>query len=122
MSKACSCAYAAVPPACLQLVAPPGQHVSGTVELLTLSPCRQLTCLEVLTSTRLYVPFTLKTVSLATLAWPNLAALRLSLAGRASSGCWHSARGLVLPHRAMLACVHTYDCRSCSVHGSSVAW
>lgn len=66
----------------LQLVAPPGQHVSGTVELLTLSPCRQLTCLEVLTSSRLYVPFTLKTVSLATLAWPKLAALRLSLAGR----------------------------------------
>lgn len=66
---------------CVQLVAPPGQHVSGTVELLSLSPCRQLTCLEVLTSSRLYVPFTLKTVSLATLAWPNLAALRLSLAG-----------------------------------------
>lgn len=65
----------------LQLVAPPCQHVSGTVELLTLSPCRQLTCLEVLTSSRLYVPFTLKTVSLATLAWPHLAALRLSLAG-----------------------------------------
>jgi hypothetical protein len=70
-----------VPAVCLQLVAPPGQHVSGTVELLTLSPCRQLTCLEVLTSSRLYVPFTLKTVSLATLAWPKLAALRLSLAG-----------------------------------------
>lgn len=51
------------------------------MELLTLSPCRQLTCLEVLTSSRLYVPFTLKTVSLATLAWPQLAALRLSLAG-----------------------------------------
>lgn len=64
-----------------QLVAPPGQHVSGTVELLSLSPCRKLTCLEVLTSSRLYVPFTLKTVSLATLAWPDLAALRLSLAG-----------------------------------------
>jgi hypothetical protein len=51
------------------------------VELLSLSPCRKLTCLEVLTSSRLYVPFTLKTVSLATLAWPNLAALRLSLSG-----------------------------------------
>lgn len=76
----CACLAPAV---CRQLVAPPGQHVSGTVELLTLSPCRQLTCLEVLTSSRLYVPFTLKTVSLATLAWPKLAALRLSLAGAA---------------------------------------
>lgn len=60
------------------------------MELLSLSPCRKLTCLEVLTSSRLYVPFTLKTVSLATLAWPNLAALRLSLSG--ACACAHGLR------------------------------
>lgn len=85
----------------LQLVAPPGQHVSGTVELLTLSPCRQLTCLEVLTSSRLYCPFTIKTVSLATLAWPNLAALRLSLAGKAVAGNMHFHRCTVKQHLRM---------------------
>lgn len=72
-----------------QLVAPPGQHVTGTVELLTLAPCRKLTCLEVLTSSRLYMPFSLKTVSLATLAWPRLAVLKLSLAGGQRWLCDH---------------------------------
>jgi hypothetical protein len=68
-------------PCCLQLVAPPDQHISGTVELLALSPCRQLTRLGLLTSSRLTMPFSLKTASLATLAWPQLAALSLSCAG-----------------------------------------
>lgn len=85
----------------LQLVAPPGQHVSGTVELLTLSPCRQLTCLEVLTSSRLYCPFTIKTVSLATLAWPNLAALRLGLAGAAVAGNMRFDRCAVKQHLSL---------------------
>lgn len=98
----CACLAPAV---CLQLVAPPGQHVSGTVELLTLSPCRQLTCLEVLTSSRLYVPFTLKTISLATLAWPKLAALRLSLAGAARLPVRHRV-WLEVGCRSAHACSH----------------
>ncbi|KAF6251163.1 hypothetical protein COO60DRAFT_1645356 [Scenedesmus sp. NREL 46B-D3] len=66
----------------LRLVAPLDQHFSGTVDLLALSPLQRLTCLELLASSRLYVPFDVKVVSLASLAWPALAALRLSLAGK----------------------------------------
>jgi hypothetical protein len=63
-------------------VAPLDQHFSGTVDLLALSPLHNLTRLELLASSRLYVPFNVKVISLASLAWPKLAALRLSLAGR----------------------------------------
>jgi hypothetical protein len=71
----------------LQLVAPLDQHFSGTVDLLALSPLHSLTCLELLASSRLYVPLNVKVISLASLAWPKLAALRLSLAGRQTCVC-----------------------------------
>ncbi|WIA20306.1 hypothetical protein OEZ85_006138 [Tetradesmus obliquus] len=64
----------------LQLVAPLDTHSSGTLDLLALTPLRRLTCLELLASSRLYVPLNVKVISLASLAWPQLAALRLSLA------------------------------------------
>jgi hypothetical protein len=63
-------------------VAPLDQHFAGTVDLLALSPLHGLTCLELLASSRLYVPLNVKVVSLASLAWPKLASLRLSLAGK----------------------------------------
>ncbi|WIA40594.1 hypothetical protein OEZ86_013934 [Tetradesmus obliquus] len=66
----------------LQLVAPLDTHSSGTIDLLALTPLRRLTCLELLASSRLYVPLNVKVISLASLAWPQLAALRLSLAGK----------------------------------------
>lgn len=87
-----TCTYKRLPcsnvllPLAVQLVAPLDTHSSGTLDLLALTPLRRLTCLELLASSRLYVPLNVKVISLASLAWPQLAALRLSLAGEWQAG------------------------------------
>jgi hypothetical protein len=43
-----------------QLLAPPDQHTSGTVDVLALAPLSGLTSLTLHTSTRLYLPLTPK--------------------------------------------------------------
>lgn len=65
----------------LTLVAPPGAHSSGAVDLLALAALTALTELELTTSERVYLPLSVKTLSLAALTWPRLAALRLSPSG-----------------------------------------
>eukprot|EP00878_Enallax_costatus_P021136 GHUV01022369.1.p1 GENE.GHUV01022369.1~~GHUV01022369.1.p1 ORF type:complete len:610 (+),score=167.24 GHUV01022369.1:442-2271(+) len=66
----------------LQVTSPLEQHIVGTLDLLALKPLQQLTCLELLTTTRLYMPITVKTVSLLSVAWQKLASLTLSVTGK----------------------------------------